>query len=182
MKFEKPKSIITIWNERNLAETHRIIADRDRALIEGRAVRHTYEEENKNRETCMKKVTQAGKKRERWTRRALCNIVLLDEMLRDEYHVALTRPCQLQGKNFDNNFVGQARVSPLATRDTTQELEDITPTRGDYGLDSSLTSHRLLGIDRPGNINASIGRVGSVFGSNWMSFETLDSRIAKKTS
>ena len=46
----------------------------------------------------------------------------------------------------------------MATRDTLQEVEDIIPTRGGRGLDASSTSHRLVGRDRPGKINARFGR------------------------
>ena len=46
----------------------------------------------------------------------------------------------------------------MATRDTIQELEDIIPTKGDHGLDSSSTCHRLVGKYRLGKITARRGR------------------------
>ena len=39
----------------------------------------------------------------------------------------------------------QARVSVMVTFDTIEEVEDISPMRGDHGIDSSSTSHRLVG-------------------------------------
>ena len=60
---------------------------------------------------------------------------------------------------------------PVATRDTIQAVEDIIPTKSDHGLDSPSTSHRLVGRDRPGNINAT-------FRIRRICIETLHSHIA----
>ena len=46
----------------------------------------------------------------------------------------------------------------MDTCDALEDLEDIFPTRGDHGLDSSKTRDRLVGRDTPGNINARFGR------------------------
>ena len=69
----------------------------------------------------------------------------------------------LHGRSMDSDATPDRkemdnRVWAMATCDTIQEMEDITPTRSDHWFNSSSTSHRLVGRDRPGNIFARFGR------------------------
>ena len=67
----------------------------------------------------------------------------------------------------------------MATRVTLQELEDIIPTRCDYGLNSPSTSHSMVGRDRPGKNNARFGGCRICVRQHQDEFETVDSPVAQ---
>ena len=78
-------------------KSHRIIADRDRALIEGRSLLQKLEgvRERKARNA---RTHLSDPKRKRWTLRAFSKIILPNKITANRQYLAVMRPCQWHGK------------------------------------------------------------------------------------
>ena len=81
---------------RNLVESHRIAAEGDREW--SKDDRFLREIKKRKRRARRGRRQSSNAIRKRWTLRAFSKMILLGQILAGQYHLPVTRPCQLHGK------------------------------------------------------------------------------------